>query len=82
MSDIDPRVISAVDHVQKAAIELIAAMRNALDVAEDLVGDPTTLQTLIQGAVIAGKAVIDNVTTTTSGAQPASGERVERIKVD
>jgi hypothetical protein len=36
MAEIDPRVLSAADHVQKAALELIAALRNALDLAEDL----------------------------------------------
>ena len=85
MSELDPRVLSAVDHVQKAALELIAAMRNALDVAEDLVGDPSTLQTLVQGAVMAAKTATDavaNATTAATAATTAATERVERIRVD
>jgi hypothetical protein len=78
MSEIDPRLLSAVDHVQKAALEMIAAMRNALDVAEDLVGDPAALQTIIQGAVIAAKLATDTVAATTSTVT----DRVERIRVD
>jgi hypothetical protein len=34
--EVDPRVVEAMVHVQKAGLELIAALRNALDVAEDL----------------------------------------------
>ena len=36
MSELDPRIASAAEHVQRAALELIAAMRDALDLAEDL----------------------------------------------
>ena len=38
--EVDPRVVEAALHVQKAGLELIAALRNALDVAEDLLIDP------------------------------------------
>lgn len=77
MSDgIDPRVISAVDHVQKAALELIAAMRVALDVAEDMVADPAALGHFVQEAAAAARSVIP----TPPPAQPS--EPVERIPVD
>lgn len=79
---IDPRVGEAVEHVQKAALELIAAMRTALDVAEDFVGDPAALQTLFQGAVFAAKMATETVTHATSAATSAASERVERIRVD
>ncbi len=82
MSEFDPRLLSAVDHVQKAALELIAAMRNALDVAEDLVGDPTAIQTLVQGAVMAAKAATETVAGATTATTAAAAERVERIRVD
>ena len=36
----DERARQAVDHLQSAALQLIAAVRAALDVAEDLVRDP------------------------------------------
>ncbi len=79
MTEFDPRVSSAVEHVQRAAVELIAAMRNALDVAEDLVGDPAAFQALLQGAVSVAKVATETVATATSA---ASAERVERIRVD
>jgi hypothetical protein len=78
MDGIDPRVGEALDHVQKAALELIAAMRTALDVAEDFVGDPSALQTLLQGAVLAAKAATESVTHATATAS----EKVERIRVE
>lgn len=69
--------------MQKAALELIAAMRNALDVAEDMVADPAALQTLIQGAVLAAKSTADVVTGSAAPtAAPGPAERVERIRVD
>ena len=70
---IDPRVGEAIDHVQKAALELIAAMRKALDVAEDLVGDPATLTTLLSGAVMAAKAATETVSHATQRRRRTSG---------
>ena len=78
MSELDPRVVNAVEHLQRAALELIAAMRNALDVAEDMVGDPTSLQTLVQGALM----VTQNLVTTSPPDAAEPVERVERIHVD
>ncbi len=85
MADIDPRLMSAVEHTQKAALELIAAMRNALDVAEDMVADPAALQVLIHGAVVSAKAAAEAATraaTKATAASPTVGDRVERIRVD
>ena len=78
MDGVDPRVGETMEHVQKAALELIAAMRTALDVAEDFIGDPAALATLLQGAVIAAKAATDTVTN----AANAATQRVEHIRVD
>lgn len=61
MSEPDDRVVAAAEHLQRAALEMIAAMRNALDVAEDLIGDPRTLQTLFTGAVTAAKSATETV---------------------
>jgi hypothetical protein len=82
MNEIDPRVLSAVDHLQKAALEMIAAMRNALDVAEDLVGDPTAIATLLQGAAIAARSVVATVAPVDAEAPEEAHERVTRIRVD
>lgn len=78
MTELDPRVVNAVEHLQNAALELIAAMRNALDVAEDMVGDPSALQTLIQGALL----TTQNLRPTSAPEPEAPVERVERIHVD
>ena len=77
--------MSAVDHLQKAALEMIAAMRNALDVAEDLVGDPTAIATLLQGvSELARRDPArrdhDDPVRTNDTAEPAP--RVTRIRVD
>ena len=82
MSEVDPRIGETVEHVQAAALELIAAMRTALDVVEDFVGDPAALQTLFQGAVLAAKAAADTVTHATSAATNAAADRVERVRID
>ncbi len=53
MSDaVDPRITAAIEHLQRAALELIAAARNALDVAEDLTRDPAPLQSLLEGVLL------------------------------
>ena len=57
--EVDPRVADAMTHVQKAGLELIAAMRNALDVAEDLLGDPQAAVVLMNGAMEAAKAATE-----------------------
>lgn len=84
MSEIDPRVVESVEHVQKAALELIAAMRTALDVVEDFAKDPTALGHLLEGAAAMGKAVVANIPSPSTAAadahQPA--EHFERIPVD
>ena len=53
----DDRMAEGVEHLQAAALELIAAARALLDVAEELVADPervtgplATVATLIDGA--------------------------------
>ena len=74
----DPRVNEALSHVQRAAFELIAAMRNALDVAEDLVGNPEAVTSMIQAAAAMARDAMDNVTNVASN----QGEPVQRIRVD
>ena len=58
----DPRVQEGIEHLQRAAREVIAASRSLLDAAEDVVEDPETLGRLtgIFGAVAeaAGAAVL------------------------
>lgn len=94
MTDVDPRLVSAVDHVQRAALEMIAAMRNALEVAEDLVEDPSALQALMRGVVLAARSGIEgDMAVANRAGEPRGGDadapieapaqaRVKRIRVD
>jgi hypothetical protein len=45
--DQDPRVQAGLDHLQRAAREMIAASRALLDVAEELVEDPKAASGII-----------------------------------
>ncbi|HVE93858.1 MAG TPA: hypothetical protein VNB24_02980 [Acidimicrobiales bacterium] len=81
MSDVDPRVAAAVEHLQRAALELIAAARNALDVAEDLARDPVPLQAMVETVLTTfapGRAAEPPDTDDGSGSAP----RIQRIRVD
>ena len=43
----DPRVQAGLDHLQRAAREMIAASRALLDVAEDMIDDPKAASGLL-----------------------------------
>lgn len=45
--DQDPRIQAGLDHLQRAAREVIAASRALLDVAEELVDDPKAASSII-----------------------------------
>ena len=66
------------EHLQTAALELIAAAKAFLDVAEDVVREPGAAATIVQAAAALGRAVLQ-------GAQPAPAPpesgRVRRINV-
>jgi hypothetical protein len=47
----EQRAREAVEHLQSAAIEVIASMRAFLDVAEDLVRDPAQLAAVVEHLV-------------------------------
>lgn len=49
----DDRAREAIEHLQAAALQLIAAARAVLDVAEEAVQDPAALTSLLQGVVAA-----------------------------
>lgn len=84
MSEVDPRVVESVEHVQKAALELIAAMRTALDVVEDFAKDPAALGQLLEGAATIGKMAVANFPSPSTPAADAyePAEHFERITVD
>lgn len=82
---IDPRVTDAIEHLQRAALELIAAARNALDVAESLTRDPAPLQALVEGALLVfqrgGADHVGESAEAGDNAEPAA-RRVQRLRVD
>lgn len=84
--DEDPRIQDGLDHLQRAAREMIAASRSLLDVAEDLVDDPRSLGRLAGLFETVGD-LAGRVTRARSG-PPASTDRdddhdppVQRIPV-
>jgi hypothetical protein len=78
----EERAKEALDHLQRAALEMIAAARAVLDVAEELVQDPTPLaafaagmsQAVVQAAAQAGAHG-------PAGASEPAGPRVQHIRV-
>ena len=77
----EDRAREGVEHLQTAAIEVIAAVRAFLDVAEAVVRDPGA-------AANAASALLDVARSTTGGASdprdpaaPATEPRVSRIRV-
>lgn len=77
----DERTSAGVAHLQAAAHELIRAARAFLDVAEELVEDPGTLSSVLDGVIGAGRA---RASGATAGDRPGPGDdgRVERITVE
>lgn len=75
----DERAMEAVLHLQQAALEMIAAARAVLDVAEELVRDPAPLVQMAQAAAAAGA----HIAAADHGAAGADGDepRIEHIRV-
>lgn len=72
----DERAHEVVEHLQSAALELIAAARALLDVAEEMVKDPNEAITL--ATTIANRIAPPGPPP---GVVPSEGARVERIRV-
>ena len=70
----DDRAREAIDHLQAAGLELIAAARAFLDVAEDLVRDPATAGTVVKTV----SALADLVVTP----RPPTGAAGDRAATD
>jgi hypothetical protein len=72
----DQRARDAVEHLQAAAIEVIESLRAFLDVAEDLVRDPSQVTGTLDEFVARGRAVVEaaasSAATATSAATSAA----------
>ena len=67
----DDATKSGIDHLQSAALELIAAARSFLDVAEELVKEPEASAAVVRAAAGVAAAVL-------GGGQPPSDPRADR----
>lgn len=81
----EQRAREGVEHLQAAALEVIAAVRAFLDLAEDVVRDPAAATAVVQNLAEAGRAAAHmatparGTTDATDADQPAEG--VTRIRV-
>jgi hypothetical protein len=70
----EERAAEALEHAQAAALELIAALRSALDVAEELVRDPAPLVAAVASAGEALGPLLDGLAPLIArGREAASG---------
>lgn len=72
----EERAKQGLEHLQAAAVEVIAAVRAFLDVAEEVVRDPSGVAALASSLVDAARPA-PSASTTDEGAEP----RVTRIRV-
>jgi hypothetical protein len=73
----DDRAGEALEHVQRAVLEMIKAARSTLDMVEDLVSDPQSLSTVVSHVAHLAQAVM-----TTAGQQPASADHASADRAD
>lgn len=71
----DPRVAAGVEHLQRAAREVIAASRALLDAAEDLVDQPDGITRLAGVVADLGDLAGRTVRAAAAGAGPRAGRR-------
>lgn len=76
----DDRARQGVEHLQAAAIEVIAAFRAFLDVAEEVVRDPSAVTTFASSLVETARAAAPTATSA-PGDEPPTEPRVTRIRV-
>lgn len=76
----EERARQGVEHLQAAAIEMIAAFRAFLDVAEDVVRDPSAVAAFAASFVETARAAAPTPTSEPAGA-PAAEPGVTRIRV-
>jgi hypothetical protein len=78
----DERAAEGLEHLQAAALELIAAARAFLDVAEDVVREPGVAATIVHAAAGIGRVVLGGgEAPAAEGETPADRGRVRHIRV-
>ncbi len=75
----------ALEHMQQAALQMIAAARAVLDIAEEMVKDPAPLLAAVadtaEAAATAGARIVDPNRSSESGDMPTPEPRVQHIRV-
>jgi hypothetical protein len=76
----------ALEHMQQAALQMIAAARAVLDIAEEMVKDPAPLlaaaAATAEAAAATGARIVDpNRSADDHGGMPAPEPRVQHIRV-
>ncbi len=77
---LEDRARDGLDHLQAAAKEMIKAARALLDVAEELVEDPSTV-TAVVGALGSLVQAATGRVSVPQASDDDAGERVQRIRV-
>lgn len=78
----DDRSADGLEHLQSAALELIAAARAFLDVAEEVVREPAVAVTIVQAAAGVGRTILGATDRAgAGGASPPEEAKVRRIDV-
>jgi len=77
----DERAAEGLEHLQRAALEMIAAARAFLDVAEDLVREPAAASSVVQTAAAMGKMLLHGATQATESQVTDHEPKVRRIHV-
>ena len=70
MTTSEERALEAIRHLQAAALEMIAAARSVLDLAEDLVVDPASLLALAAAASELAGPIVERARTATQVVDP------------
>jgi len=81
MSEGQDRAAEGLEHLQRAALEMIAAARSFLDVAEDLVRDPGAASAVVQTAAAIGRSVLQGVAPREEPQVTEDEPKVRRIHV-
>ena len=76
----DDRARQGVEHLQAAAIEMIAAFRSFLDIAEEVVRDPSAVTAFASSLVETARSAAPSAPSA-SGAEAPTEPRVTRIRV-
>ena len=77
----EDRARQGVEHLQAAAIEMIAAFRAFLDLAEEVVRDPSAVTAFAATVVEAARSAAPPAPTSGPDGAPSDEPRVTRIRV-